>query len=72
VLALHQQSLAESVTKLLAESGALSEFNNMSNPLFGTQSVTQSQTDFGAGFLQPGNSAFPVPGAPQPELSDVP
>ena len=50
VLALHRKSIAKSVSKVLAESGALAHFKNLSNPLYGTQnSVTNSH----AGFITP-------------------
>lgn len=63
VLALHRQSLAQSVSKLLADAGALDEFNNLSNPLFGTQqSVTRSQAGFGLQMPAAQGADLPVPG----------
>ena len=60
-LALHRKSMAQSVTKVLAESGMLAHFKNMSNPLYGTQpSVTVSQAP---GVAAPAPlSVGPVPG----------
>jgi hypothetical protein len=47
MLASHRDSIATSVNKMLAESGALAHFKNLSNPLYGTpQSVTASHTAF--------------------------
>ena len=64
VLALHRQSLAQSVSKLLADAGALDEFNNLSNPLFGTQqSVTGSHASFALQMPGENPADIPVPGA---------
>lgn len=58
--ALHRKSMAQSVSKVLLEAG-LPEFNNLSNPLYGTQ---QSVTASLSGLLVPPPSSIPTgPGA---------